>query len=1080
MTFLSNGFTFEDLHTLEGQERLDQAFISYLKDADVNLAKRLKNARKSLPSSLDESALLLDLGSYVEDFIGKLFSIEKELSLIQDETYKLAPLYRCKRLFVQRIAAKAYKREEALQFDGEKLKTQLANYLTKPFSDLDFAKEVLKALEDIQKQGFIELAKKYAAWSIYQEKPTTLFRLPRKTDPERLIPLKREKGSLGSPYRTYRHGFDHTDQGITQEDALDQAHYCILCHKQGKDSCSKGLSDTHKGCPLDQKISEMNTLRAQGHLLGALAIAMVDNPLVAATGHRICNDCKKACIFQKQDPVDVPKIETQILDSVLNLPWGIEIYSLLSRWNPLNLRQPLPKKFSGYKVLIAGMGPAGFTLAHYLLNEGHEVTGIDGLKIDSIEKEYLTKPIHSWTSFRESLSQRKPAGFGGVAEYGITVRWDKNYLKLIRLLLERRSHFSLYDGVRLGSNLSLPQAFDLGFDHVALCLGAGQPHMLDIPQGLAKGVRLASDFLMSLQLTGAAQEKSLANLQIRLPILVIGGGLTAVDTATEALAYYPIQIEKFLKRQEALGGLPSDLSSEDLEIKEEFLNHAKALRRGKSKFMDKASQIVYRKRIEESPAYRLNHEELDFALREGINFLENATPYEVKVDQYGHIESLVVKTPEGLQSLPCRTLLIATGTQPNTGIETEEPYLKINGENFLISYQGQENVSYFGDLNPKYAGNVVKAMASAKHGYPIISKSLSKRPPLSLNIKHFQKQNSLCHAELVSASQKSQNKFGMTGGSYSHEKLNELLRPKVLKIHQLTPNIWEIVVKAPWASQNFKPGQFFRLQAYGDLDIEGIALTGAQANPQEGSLSLIVLEMGASSALCRHLKEGDSIVLMGPTGMPTEIPYKEKVLLMGGGLGNAVLFSIGKALKENGNQVLYVAGYKKAEDQFKREDIENVSDHVIWCCESSPILPANRLQDFTYEGNVIEGLLAYAKASPPLPLEEINRIITIGSDKMMAAVAQARKTILAPYLNPDHKAIGSINSPMQCMMKGICGQCIQSHKDSVTGQTKFVFSCVNQDQYLDEVDFSVLEARLKQNSLLEKQTRDWVRKVMND
>ena len=53
----------------------------------------------------------------------------------------------------------------------------------------------------------------------------------------------------------------------------------------------------------------------------------VDNPMVAATGHRICNDCMKACIYQKQEPVDIPQIETRTLKDVLALPWGFEIYA---------------------------------------------------------------------------------------------------------------------------------------------------------------------------------------------------------------------------------------------------------------------------------------------------------------------------------------------------------------------------------------------------------------------------------------------------------------------------------------------------------------------------------------------------------------------------------------------------------------------------------------------------------------------------------------------------------------------------------------------------------------------------------
>ena len=176
------------------------------------------------------------------------------------------------------------------------------------------------------------------------------------------------------------------------------------------------------------------------------------------------------------------------------------------------------------------------------------------------------------------------AGFGGVAEYGITVRWDKNFLKVIRLLIERRAQFAMYGGVRFGGTITIDDAFAMGFDHIALCAGAGRPTIVPMKNGLARGVRQASDFLMALQLTGAAKTSSLANLTVRLPIVVIGGGLTAIDTATESLAYYPVQVEKFLSRYETLvaergeAAVRANWSEEDNEIADEFIAHAKAIR----------------------------------------------------------------------------------------------------------------------------------------------------------------------------------------------------------------------------------------------------------------------------------------------------------------------------------------------------------------------------------------------------------------------------------------------------------------------------------------------------------------------
>jgi len=103
-------------------------------------------------------------------------------------------------------------------------------------------------------------------------------------------------------------------------------------------------------------------------------------------------------------------------DRCARTAWGVEIYDLLTRWNPLRARQWLPKRYNGLKVMICGMGPAGFTLAHHLLMEGFAVVGVDGLKIEPLARQLVEKPIEDYAQLEEELDERVMTGFGGVAE----------------------------------------------------------------------------------------------------------------------------------------------------------------------------------------------------------------------------------------------------------------------------------------------------------------------------------------------------------------------------------------------------------------------------------------------------------------------------------------------------------------------------------------------------------------------------------------------------------------------------------------------------------------------------------------
>jgi NAD(P)H-flavin reductase len=319
---------------------------------------------------------------------------------------------------------------------------------------------------------------------------------------------------------------------------------------------------------------------------------------------------------------------------------------------------------------------------------------------------------------------------------------------------------------------------------------------------------------------------------------------------------------------------------------------------------------------------------------------------------------------------------------------------------------------------------------------------------------------------------------------------NKQWRARVVRVDRLTPTIVEVVVGAPAAARNFEPGQFYRLQNYEAhspkmdgtlLTMEGLALTGAWVDKAKGLLSLITLEMGGSSDLCALLKPGEPVIVMGPTGTPTEIEPDETVVLVGGGLGNAVLFSIGQAFRRAGSKVLYFAGYKNMRDRYKVEEIEAAADVVVWCCDEAPGFKPTRPQDKTIVGNIVEAMRKYAAGElgpQPIPYKDADRLIAIGSDGMMNAVRLARHSVLKQYLKPGHRALASINSPMQCMMKEICAQCLQLHKDPLTGKESVVFSCFNQDQEMDRVDFACLRQRLAQNGVQEKVAALWLDRTL--
>ena len=1158
--------TFKQLFQADTLYQLDQQFLAYLNHHDSSLHSRLLAYRQGSMTAVSE--LILAGAPWLEEFIADFFAIQDSLVKSRQQTRQYDCCFEFKKWLVLR-RAKRRLHQPALAKNFTELNEWLAQALVNYQSlGSEPANCPIDQQALITELAVAQLAQHYLSnQAHYAEEIEQLtnwcvaalttvegqiwvrdwvsFRLPQPINPMHLVPIipvpHDPLGRLESPLptRRQRHGFKLTDQRMSAVQVQNEIHYCIYCHDHNGDFCSKGfpekkteperglktdpLGNILTGCPLTEKISEMHLLKRQGYLIAPLAVVMIDNPMCPATGHRICNDCMKACIYQKQEPVNIPQIETRVLTDVLELPWGVEIYDLLTRWNPLRQQQWIPRPYHGLKVLIAGQGPAGFTLAHHLLMEGFAVVGIDGLKIEQLPESLLEQPIRDYTVIKEELDQRIMTGFGGVAEYGITARWDKNFLKLIYLSLLRRPYFQIFGNVRFGGTVTVEDAWALGFDHLAIAVGAALPQALSIPGSLAPGMRQASDFLMALQLTGAAKANSLANLQVRLPAVVIGGGLTAIDTATEIQAYYLVQIERTLYRYERLtqawgeAQVREQLDMASLEILDEFLAHARQLRTEHEQAQANGTEpniqswlrqwggvtVVYRRRLQESPAYKRNHEEVTKALEEGIYYLEGVEPQAVRLDKYGQVQFLVGyrrlrdttghwQTTDAEVILPARAILVATGAQPNIAYEFEhrghfqraglqyQPYHDVAGAlqalpltthckskefgPFTSYEQDNHRVTFVGDTHPTFQGSVVKAIASSQRTYPAIVKLFANRIHAAGN-----------EAEYLAFRAQIQATFQV----------------KLEKIQRYTQKVVELTIKAPLAAQKFRPGQFFRCQNLETratiidntaLQMEAIALRCVNVDRKQGTLALIVNENSASSRLCATLKPNEPLALMGPTGASAKI-YSggETVMMIGDCASLAEIRTLGPAWRAAGNRVLYIACVSHAAEIYCQDQLEAAADVIVWITNTGEPVAVHRSQDCAVTGDYFEQLHDYAKgrllsANPPaIPLSTVTQVLVSGDYQFISLFMRAREGVLREDLTHSPPVTIAVNGPMQCMLKGICAQCLQWQIDPTTQQrTKAVFACSWQNQPVEIVDLAHLAERSQQNRLQEQLSQLWL------
>ncbi|HSH42996.1 MAG TPA: hypothetical protein VK973_12800, partial [Arenicellales bacterium] len=229
-------------------------------------------------------------------------------------------------------------------------------------------------------------------------------------------------------------------------------------------------------------------------------------------------------------------------------------------------------------------------------------------------------------------------------------------------------------------------------------------------------------------------------------------------------------------------------------------------------------------------------------------------------------------------------------------------------------------------------------------------------------------------------------------------------------------------------------------------------------------------------------------VLMGPTGAPTPIHENRTVLVIAGSWGAAAMLGLGRRMREKGNRVLYVGAFGDPSQVYCQGELEQVTDQIIWASAGEALIEARRPQDRSvHSSDVIDLLSRYHDgtlgagqgAGRDIALGDVDEILVMGSSRLLKGMQDAISDRLQGVFRPDVEIQGTVGSPMQCMLKGVCAQCLQWQIDPETGRrTKAVFSCAAQDQPLMWIDVDNLVARQSQNRVQEHITNLWVDHVL--
>jgi glutamate synthase (NADPH/NADH) small chain len=559
---------------------------------------------------------------------------------------------------------------------------------------------------------------------------------------------------------------------------------------------------------------------------------------------------------------------------------------------------------------------------------------------------------------------------GGVLAYGIP-----NFRlprEIIREEIDRLSKMGVdfRTNYIIGKTRTIEELFAEGYQALFLGTGAGLPHLMGIPGENLVGVYTANEFLTRLNLMEA----------YRFP---------ESDT--------PVRVGA---RTVVVGGGNSAMDA------------ARWARR-----LGSETTIMFRRGRAE---LRARLEEIEHAEEEGVRFEFLAAPVRIFGDEKGmvrEVECIRMQLGEPDESgrpspiplpgsefrIPVDTIVMAIGQSPNPTVQRATPQLLTKRGKIVIDTAGQTSMTgvFAGGDVVRGGSTVILAMRDGRAAAEAIDRALREQ-------------------QLAPARKES----GM--------QAEEDEAPRIVRKRLLSPEIAWLEVKAPDIARHWRPGQFVIIRP--TRSSERIPLTIVDGDPEQGTITMVVQAVGATSRAAVALEEGDCFAdLLGPLGLPASIETVGHVLCLAGGVGVAELLPVARAFRKAGNRVTALCGARSAAQIILDAELREAAEEVLWATDDGSA---------GFHGTVVDLMRDWKGSQTSI----VNVAHVIGPIPMMRAAAEVTREWNLP-------TFASLN-PIMVDGTGMCGGC----RVTVGGQVKF--ACVDGPEFdAHQVDFDELTRR---------------------